>query len=881
LNESSLKLFEDLKERINQLRLDEDAKTSLNERISELRELNAALTASGSARELECQAIAKRIEQMGQELSSCLDQLTAKSEEVAALRALPKNDPILLGKIHELESAQRVMDGQINNVNQEASKVKEELASSRKAAQNAQEHAQGLQSRLTEAQTMIKTLVEDKKKYAAIRNAEVEKACQEIAKSAQAAKIEAKLHHDCTAKNLEQRRSEAEKALALAQEELQKCQEERASYVIDVDKLQEELSACKKQVAQQSAYIKLSERVPPRDEFERREGKLERTIAYMVEMKAYFEAALKETAQKSGDAIISHQNETENLIKRVDALEKEKALLEEQKSEIQKTYSTFKTNVDRSLRQSGNLLGAAQQSVSEWASKPLHTPRQMCPPSVPISKLLATQRPSSASSDSHHSQAGLNDNEAFRHSMPGTPKDALRQNELKLRSATQRTPIHQGTPSNALAKVSDIHSAMSDVAPGGIQRLQSALTIVKTNPAVTKSASGSSSPYQSTPKPLRPANRKSSGLSQPVQIQEFTTTIERHALTVSSFDPLSKKTDQRSLAAYAPNGTSFVSAEPSRRPSGRIPSIITQLSKVETPVQSSRTKSVTNNEQSTFTPTQPDTTPFSGAPRLESSSPLSDIDPSLASLVDQVDQLVGYDEMDLHKAHLETKDSDIGAAKTEAVGRRSSVSTHEPIADTATGVKFKDTPASYHFSDDDDVSGVNRSRGRKLSTTDESARRRQPLQLKSVLKNTRKTQETSSMHEAQTDVFQIPISAPIGPILPKATTRTRVSKQQPPSRKGKSSTVRSSYNRIVTGSKSDGSSETPTIKDLAAAKQIVGNGEKSPLMSAPKRNSRKRSSEEISGPTKPFKQPRISLPTQSRKESRTVIPDSQERRYRS
>ena len=679
---------------------------------------------------------------------------------------------------------------------------------------------------------------------------------------------------------MEQRRSEAEKALALVQEELQKSQEERASCVINVDKLQEELSACKKQVTQQSAYIKLSERVPPRDEFERREGKLDRTIAYMAEMKAYFEAALKETVQNFGDAVISHQNETENLIKRVDALEKEKDLLEEQKSEIQKTYSTFKTKVDRNLRQSGILPGAAKQSLDEWASKPLHAHRQMCPPSVPISKLFANQRLSSASSDSQYSQAGLSNTEAFRHIMPGTPKDALPQNEVELISVTQRTPSHQNTPSNALAKASDTHSAISDVTPGGGQRLQSASTIVRTNPVVTKSVSESSSPHQGTPKPLRPANRRSSGLSQSVQIQEVTTTIERHALTVSSFDPLSSRIDSRSLAAYDPNDTSLVSAEPSRRSLGRISSTITPLSKVETPTQFSHTKSATDKEQSTFTPTQSDTTPFSGAPRLESSSPLSDIDHSFANLVDL---LVGYDEVDLHKAHLETKDSDIGAAGREAVGRRSSVSTDVPKVDTGTGVKFKDTPASQQFSDGDGVSGVNSSRGRKLSTTDESARRRQPLQLKSVLKKTSKTQDISSTHKAQVDVFQIPMSAPMGPILTKATTRSTVSKQQPLSRKGKS-TVGSSYNRIVSGSKSDGSSKTSmaplTMKHLAAVEQIVGNGEKSPLMSAPKRNSRKRSSEEISGSTKPFKQPRMSLPTQSRKESQTVIPDSQEGRYR-
>ena len=812
LNESSLKLFEDLKEQINQLHLDENTKGSLNERISELRESNAALTASGSARELEIQAMAKQIDEVGREL-------TAKSEEIATLRTDPIEDPILVGKIRDLENSKIVLEDEIKIVNQEASKAKEELVSCQVTTLNTQKQAQDLQVKLTEAQTMIKTLIEDKIKYVANYKAEVEKECNKVARDAHAAKTEAKLQHDCRVKNLEQRRSEAEKELALVQGEVQKSQEERASYTSNLNQLHEEVSACKKQMAQQLGYIKhADQRIPTRDVFDLRQGELQHAIARITELKANFEVIQKETSQQIGDAVINHQNETANLLQRVDALEKE-------------------------------------------SSKPVQTPCAMGPPAVTVPKSVTAQRLSSVASDCSSLQVGSNENIPCSLGMPGTPKDLLRQNEFRLSST-----VHQGS-NFPRATPTQTGNARSDVTPSSVQCPQVASTTVRTNSVVDKLADGSSPPYQGISRPLRVANRKSSGLSQSLHTEKYTTTIERYSVKVSGLGQ-----PDGSSASQPPKDMAMPSYGPSSMSSGRVSSTITWPTREERPASCSSANTARHEEQSIVTQSPSDETAYKVAPQLPSSSPLSECDISSINLF-------GFGEEDSNKAFLEAKVPKVeDFSLKEYGGRRDSASTYQNTVDNIAAVKFNEDPTSYKFSSNDDYVGVSanrRVRPTAISAADEATRRRQSVPLKSALKKICKTQDVSGANGAST--VQIPASTPPDSNSFRPTrTSTR---QMAPARQN----TGSSYNRIASGSKSDGSSQASAAPSTAGKQStnnhFLGHVDKSPLQSAPARNSRKRSaslSEMKSQPTKSFKQPRMSHPNQGPRENRTVIPDSQE-----
>jgi hypothetical protein len=853
LKESSRELFEDLKKRINQLRLDDGTKASLNERISELRESNATLTASGSARDLECQGMLQRIDELGRELSSYRDQLTVKSDELAALRALPKEDPILLGKIHDLENAKTILQGQLDTANQEASEAKEELTFSREIALSTQEQTQDLQCKLTEAQTSLTALREDKRKYLASHKGEVDKARQEIAKSLSASKAEAQLKYDCLAKNLEQRRSEAEKELTRIQEKLQKSEEESARYSNNFTNLQEELSACKKQLTQQTIYIKHAGQCnPSRDEFDRREQNLQQVLKDMVEIKAHFDAAQNDISKKL-ERFVSHQQQPETLIQRIDSLEKENVAIQEQYSEIRKAHNTFRDNVSRYLRRSGVLLG--EQSADEFvAAIPVHSPRKMGPPAIPTPKFI-TNQPSIASFNPMPSQAGLVEDQGFTSGLSRTPKEALRRNEQKQGSSTQRTANllrdNDATPSSNLCEKSKV-------------------TTGTTNPSITKKGVElsihfqSGSPYQ-TPKPLRPANRKSSDLAQSVQIEKSSESSQRVSAPSSVPDHVPSRTH---MTSQIPTNMIKGSAESSRSSS------IRSLGSSEQPRPSASNAASSRTEGISLTSHTLTDASFSAAPLLISSSSLSEL-----SMLDHV----GCNDEELDKAHVQDKEIKNGLPINEG-----NVETFTPMqtfaAKMATGVvHFKATPSRNQFSDDDDLSGVNtikRLRPPVPSFTEESARRRESKPLKSALRTGSKKQTTTSANDTQSDIYQIPDSAPIAAALQKPFSRANTNKKQ--QAQGRKGNVGSSYNRIASGSKpgsiSQSSGTLSTAHQKSATNSIVSNSEKSPLMKAPARMARKRSvsmSEANSQQNRPFKQYRVSLPNQGQRTSRTVIPDSQ------
>jgi hypothetical protein len=754
--------------------------------------------------------------------------------------------------------------------------------------QGAQEQSQELQARFAEAQNMIESLIEDKKKYLANHKAEVDKARHEVAKSANAAKAEAKLQHDCLVNNLEQRRSESEKELALAQEELQKNREQRAGHDSNLNKLQEELSACKKQIAQQSAYIKnADERLPARDEFERREEEFQQAIAGMAELKAYFDSLQKETSQKVGEAVSSYQKETEKLVKSVDTLEKEKASLEKQNSGIQKTYDAFRANVERGLRQS-SILGA-KQSVDEWAAIPIHTPL-MPPPVAPMANFSSSQHPLLASFDLSSSQRSTSNDEVLSRGMPGTPQDALRRNEMMLESATPRTATLQLTASIQHHRASQITQRKIDTLSESVQRPNLRATIGSTNPPITKSVVESSvhppyhssSSYQPPLKPPRPANRKSSGLAQSAQTEKSMKPFERLEANTSALNALLYRTGETFITEQTPTGMATSSEEVSHTSSGHKLRIRTQALVVGNSAKPLHTNSAKPEERSMTTQAPTDMTALTEIPLLSSSSsPLPEPSP--------VD-LIGYTEEDFEKSCTETNASKTGPfADMEYNGNRASA-TLLFAEHTIAGVKFKDMPASYQFSDEDNLSGVSASfRPPIISATEESTRRRQSKPLKSALRSSGKTRDKSIRNEAQKDVVQVPMSPPVAPALQKTTSRASASKKPSASARARKGTVGSSYNRIASGSKSDASASVQisavpsTIQRSSAIKQTISNGEKSPMMNPPKRSARKRSASLAgtnSQPIKPFKQARVSLPNQVRKDSRDVIPDSQEADYR-
>ena len=803
-----------------------------------------------SAKDVESQGLLKRIEELELELSGCRDQLTVKLDELATLRALPKEDPVLLRKINDLENAKTILEGQLNSVDRELSKAKDELASCREMALSAQEQSRELQGKLTEAETFLKTLQEDRKKYLASHKADVDKARQDIAKSANTAKIETQMKHDSLVKNLEEARSEAEKELSLVHEELQRCQEESASYSCNLNKVQEELSACKKQLTQQAVYIKhVEQRSQIRDELDRRESTLQQALKDMVDVKIRFNAVQSEISRKL-EGLGGYHKQTEKLIQRVDALEKENLTTEEEKCEIQKTLEALRANVSQYLRRNGVLVG--EQPIDDIiAALSILSPRKMAPPAISTQNVVINQ-PSLASSDLTPSHSQTSDDLAFTSSLSETPKKVLRLNEQK-----------QG-PSQRITSLQHVHDATPISNPLTKSRMTTGTTILSiTNEAVESSTHFFS---QSSPKPLRPANRKPSGLTQPVQIEQPSASTQRNGAPTRSREHASSRANEQSRAAHPPTGmTPSSSGSPGTisryNLGGSVPPRASAPGLASRGIDGLPIISQTSTATSTL-----------GASLLTSSSSLSGL-----SMIDQL----GFNDVELEEAYVqgrELKNNDLASKGNGNTLTSMQTSTATAVA----GVHFKTTPSSYQLSDDDDLVQINArktARPHVPSLAEESVRRRQSKPLKSAMRTSSKKQATTTTNEAEGDLYQIRKRTHVATSLQKPSSRATVNtKQQTEARK---SSIGSTYNRIASGSKPDfnqSSENLSTAEHKSTANPIVSSSEKSPIMRAPARMARKRSasiSDANSQPVKPPKQARVSLPNQGRRTLRTVIPDSQ------
>jgi len=417
LQEANLKALEDLKERINRVHLDQETHEYLKEQITELREANATVVAGLNSRTAECERLTTRVKEIGRELASCRDRLTAKSDELNAILALPKEDPQLKTRLQDSESTNASLRGQVDAANQESLHAKEELQSLQETYVQSQDKIKELEDKVRNAQASIKQASEEKKQYLAASKAGVEKARQEVVKAASAAKNEMVMRHDALVKNLEQRRAEAEIKLRTSKEELQRTKDENSNYVSSLNQLQAEINQYKDQIVQQSARIgQLEGAVPSQGGLDRKESEIQSTRNELTGLRDMIEAAQTEAAQNLGAALRT-QRELESRLRRVDVLEKEKESLQQQNVNLQQRYNLLSSTMTRHLTRNDEIQKG--ESVDDWGLRiPSQTPNKMRPPPLPANNPSVSKE--SPYSDDHFNPSASQDEEILRPRRPST-----------------------------------------------------------------------------------------------------------------------------------------------------------------------------------------------------------------------------------------------------------------------------------------------------------------------------------------------------------------------------------------------------------------------------------------------------------------------------
>ena len=350
LQQSHLKHFGDLKERLDQVHHDQNTESQLNAHITELHETSATLSSSLRAREANCEDLTKRIGGLESELASCRGLLSTKCDELAVARALPKDDPILRGQFQNLERENASLQSKADDATHEAMSIKEELGTLRKTSLETEKELRQLRDKYNDVQNSAKKFFEEKKIYMCNARLDVEKARQDVAKASIAAKNELMMRNDALVKNLEQRRAEAESQVTTMKEELQRMQSEREKCTSSTVQLQCELSACREDWTRQAKHIEVLEtQIIRREALERQETSLKYARGEIGELRTRLEHVQNE-ATGSLNTAIQMSKQIENHLRQVNDLEQEKEALKEQNAALQEKYDVLSTSTARAMQ---------------------------------------------------------------------------------------------------------------------------------------------------------------------------------------------------------------------------------------------------------------------------------------------------------------------------------------------------------------------------------------------------------------------------------------------------------------------------------------------------------------------------------------------------
>ncbi len=338
--ESSIKLLDDFKTTVNQLRLDKKTELQLNNQICGLGWSNDALIVEKNTLEREIQNLTNQVDELKRDLTTCRVELNSKNDELVAALAAPKEDSWLRAKIQDLETARDGITSQLERSKQELAKLKEEVGAFQESARHKEQQSKDWERKFNEVQPRIKCLQEEKTRLLARKQQEIEEACKEerqrIAKAAEASKATLKMRLESEVSHLERKIKEKDAELVLVKEQLRTAQNGNASQVDKSNILQRELVLYKEQFIQQMAQLKrLEEQNPGREACDRLTDSLQSVRNECAELRNHLET-IRTANNTNIEAAMRSQQAIEGNLRQINTLENENEKLKEGNEELQK-----------------------------------------------------------------------------------------------------------------------------------------------------------------------------------------------------------------------------------------------------------------------------------------------------------------------------------------------------------------------------------------------------------------------------------------------------------------------------------------------------------------------------------------------------------------
>ncbi|KAK2627975.1 hypothetical protein QTJ16_002621 [Diplocarpon rosae] len=464
--EANSKALEGLKENLGQLRLDKDTEIRYIERVGNLELCKEALISDKTAREQEIQILTQQLDELRRSQEDFRSQLISRTEELAATRANSREDPRLVVKIGELESATTALERQLKSANLEASRARDEASSIERSAHLKEQQVKDLERRLDDAQRKIKSFDEEQSRYIAAKEHEIKVVCQDLTNKAETQKATMKLKLESEVKNIGQKYKEKDVELSLAKQEIQRLQSGRDASDNASANMQQDDSQFLEKASKLVAQIKRMKEQNRKFSYE-----LARSVCSVKnessEIHQMLQRAMNEPSQLI-EAAVRKQRDIEAKIRQASVAGMEIELLKEQKVVLQTKVKSLSEIVARHSQPAHMGLHKARSSanMSPVNLSPAQGTSQRTGSEFPLRPEDNRQKWESQEISEHSASSGV-----------GTPEETLRQ-QLKMvdsrstfkpggtaqssatTNASVATPqIHGGRHQNLVAYASATHAS--------------------------------------------------------------------------------------------------------------------------------------------------------------------------------------------------------------------------------------------------------------------------------------------------------------------------------------------------------------------------------------------------------------------------------------
>ncbi|KAF7917191.1 uncharacterized protein EAE98_010296 [Botrytis deweyae] len=253
--ESTVKLFDDLKERLVQISGDMDEKSKLSEQINMLRESNAKLEANLKSKEADLETNVARMDELTRELAGVHSELMEKTQQLAISLAQPREDPKLKRKVDELTTETSRLEGLLTAANHEKLQAEKDIQTHQTTITTTQKRLRDTEEKFRDVESAMKALEIENQKFQMDCRSTTERVRQETTQLALSQRKELLAQHDSLVNDLKHKQAETEERLKTAIEESKAFKETTDKHTKTISERDSKIAAYKDQLLQQKLQL--------------------------------------------------------------------------------------------------------------------------------------------------------------------------------------------------------------------------------------------------------------------------------------------------------------------------------------------------------------------------------------------------------------------------------------------------------------------------------------------------------------------------------------------------------------------------------------------------------------------------------------------------